>query len=74
MSLYSNLANSRPLGEMTITVIFLRIASFYQQICFLFQAGSSMSDRLMEFHDAFSEFGDKKDYVNFLQLQLEDSK
>jgi len=33
-----------------------------------------MSDRLMEFHDAFSEFGDKKDYVNFLQLQLEDSK
>jgi len=36
--------------------------------------GSNMSDRLMEFHDAFSEFGDKKDYVNFLQLQLEDSK
>lgn len=36
--------------------------------------GNNMSDRLMEFHDAFSEFGDKKDYVNFLQLQLEDSK
>ncbi|XP_067039398.1 protein Spindly-B-like isoform X1 [Acropora muricata] len=35
---------------------------------------NNMSDRLMEFHDAFSEFGDKKDYVNFLQLQLEDSK
>ncbi|KAJ7357689.1 Protein Spindly [Desmophyllum pertusum] len=35
---------------------------------------SNMSSRLMEFHDAFSEFGDKKDYVNFLQLQLEDSK
>lgn len=35
---------------------------------------SNLSSRLMEFHDAFSEFGDKKDYVNFLQLQLEDSK
>ncbi|PFX34226.1 protein Spindly-like [Stylophora pistillata] len=35
---------------------------------------SNISSRLMEFHDAFSEFGDKKDYVNFLQLQLEDSK
>lgn len=35
---------------------------------------SNMSGRLQEFHDAFSEFGDKKDYVNFLQLQLEDSK
>lgn len=34
----------------------------------------NISSRLMEFHDAFSEFGDKKDYVNFLQLQLEDSK
>lgn len=41
---------------------------------FAIQEESNMSGRLQEFHDAFSEFGDKKDYVNFLQLQLEDSK
>ncbi|XP_031549338.1 protein Spindly-like isoform X2 [Actinia tenebrosa] len=38
------------------------------------QAENSLSGRLKEFHDAFSDFGDKKDYVNFLELQLEDTK
>ncbi|KAM7435421.1 Protein Spindly [Porites harrisoni] len=55
--------------EGEVKILNAKISSLEKQM-----AGSSMSDRLMEFHDAFSEFGDKKDYVNFLQLQLEDSK
>ena len=38
------------------------------------QAATSQDSRMKEFHDAFSDFGDKKDYVDYLQLQLEKSK
>ncbi|KAK3728992.1 hypothetical protein QZH41_019415 [Actinostola sp. cb2023] len=38
-------------------------------------AEDCLTNRLREFHDAFSDFGaDKKDYVNFLELQLKDEK
>lgn len=38
------------------------------------QADSVRDSRMKEFHEAFSDFGDKKDYVEYLQLQLEESK
>ncbi|KXJ09909.1 protein Spindly [Exaiptasia diaphana] len=38
------------------------------------QAENCFTSRLKDFHDAFSDFGDKKDYINFLELMLQDEK
>ena len=52
-----------------IKMLSAKLASIDRQ-----QSDSCLDSRMKEFHEAFSDFGDKKDYVEYLQLQLEESK